>query len=166
MFLGIGFIVMFNKYFLTTTIAYCVAILFIVVGLVFVYNYKGTLLKASFLTLGTISMVLGSVLVIYPESFDVVLPITIGIWMIINSMITIQLSLSLKKVRQTTWILSVLLSIMSVICGILIIIKPQLGTIGYNVFLGTLLSIYAVTVLMNLLIFTTNYRKVINLIKE
>jgi len=165
-FLVLGFMIMFNPMFPYTTVSYGVAFLFFVIKRVFVYNYKSSLLKTSFLTLGTVCMLFSCILIIYPDSFEVALPITLGIWMIMNSMINVQLSASLKKVRHTTWILSTALSIISIVYGLLVIIKPQFQDILYSVFLGTMMSMYAVSTSMNLLIFSSNYKKVVKLIKE
>lgn len=165
-FLAVGLLLMFYPDISIRVISYMIAGLLICVGLILVYNYKGAILLTNFLTAGTLSMLLGTILIIYPESLSIVIPIMVGIWMIINAVMSMQLSVSLKKVRYSGWVVTMLLSCMSIVCGALIIINPQVGAEALTSFFGIMLVIYSVTDVMNLIIFNANVKKIVKLLED
>lgn len=166
LFLIVGIILMFYPDVSLRVISYLIAGLLLIIGLVLVYNYKGSILLTNFLTAGALAMILGTVLLIYPNSLVTLIPIMVGIWMLINGIISIQISITLKKVKYDGWIVTTLLSIMSIVCGSLIIINPQSGAEALTTFLGIMLVIYSVTDIMNLTIFYVNTKKIVKLLED
>lgn len=166
LFLVVGFLLMFYPQVSMRVISYMIAALFIIIGLILVYNYKGAILLTNFLTAGTLSILLGTILLIYPQSLEVIIPIIVGVWMIITSVMSIQISISLKKIKYSGWIVTMLLSIMSIVCGLLIIINPQTGAEALTTFFGVMLVIYSVTDIMNIIVFKANVKSIVKLLEE
>lgn len=76
------------------------------------------------LALGIFSIILGTVLIIYPKWMASVLPIIIGLVILINSLFTFQTSMDSKKFGLDYWWVSLILSILTSILGITIIFNP------------------------------------------
>ncbi len=165
-FLIVGLMLMFYPTVSISVISYLIAGLLIIVGFIFVYNYKSSILLTNFLTTGTLAILLGTILILYPNALALMIPVIVGIWMIINGLIDIQVSLTLRKIRYEGWLISTLLSVMSIVCGILIIINPQAGAEALTTFFGIMVVIYAVTNIANVLVFKTNIVKIEKLLDK
>ena len=76
------------------------------------------------LALGIFSIILGTVLIIYPKWLASVLPIIIGLVILINSLFTFQTSMDSKKFGLDYWWVSLILSILTSVLGITIIFNP------------------------------------------
>lgn len=67
---------------------------------------------------------MGIILLLYPDILVILIPIVVGMFVIVNSIVDIQLSLVLKDCGYNMWFLSIILSILTIVCGIIIMIKP------------------------------------------
>ena len=161
-FLIVGLMLMFFPTVSLSVVSYCIASLLIIVGILFIINSKEMLFN-NFLTSGVLAIVLGGTIFIYPDTLSVIIPIMLGIWMIINSVVSIQISLELRYSKYDGWLLPTLFSILTACCGILIIFNPQNGAEALTIFFGIMLVIYSVSNIMNLLIFNSNSKKIIKL---
>ena len=120
--------------------------------------------------------IVGILLVCFPEvsvkviSYVIALSlITCGIVLISDykgSILLIELSLSLKKVGYSAWVATIILAIITILCGLLIIINPQSGTLALTTFFGILLIVYSVSDIIDLFIFKNNVNDIVKLIKE
>ncbi len=73
---------------------------------------------------GIIYIILGFVLIFNPNIIKSFLPIIIGCWIIINSIIKFQLAFNLKSSDNPSWPIMLLLSFITLILGIIMIINP------------------------------------------
>lgn len=73
---------------------------------------------------GIIYIILGLVLIFNPNIIKAFLPIIIGCWMIINSIVRFQLAFNLKSSDNPSWGLILILSFVTLILGIVMIINP------------------------------------------
>ncbi len=94
----------------------------------------------SFDLLGGITFVISGVLVfIYRSSLTEVFPIMLGIYVIVSSLFKLQLSINLMGVKDSNWLLLIIMSILNMILGVLLITYPfeSIKTITslYGVFL-------------------------------
>lgn len=88
--------------------------------------------------------ILSGVLILFSARYLVaVLPILIGTWIIIKSIIKMQISLNIRTDMQSNWILVLVLSIISLILGIFILFNPMFGYITISI-MGIFLAIYEV----------------------
>lgn|SRR5574344_2926 len=147
-------------------ISYVIALSLITCGIVLISDYKGSILLTNFLSTGILALCLGLIILIYPDSLVILVPIMLGIWMIVNSIVNIELSLSLKKVGYSAWVATIILAIITILCGLLIIINPQSGTLALTTFFGILLIVYSVSDIIDLFIFKNNVNDIVKLIKE
>lgn len=142
------------------------SVLLIVCGVYLIVDYSGKILFTNFLTTGIFSLILGIILLIHPEALTVLIPIVVGVWMITTAIVDIQLSLSLKRVGYSSWVLPTIMSIIAIVCGVLMIVYPQSGTIALTTLFGILLIIYSVAAMLDLIIFKKNVNDIVKEIEE
>jgi len=90
---------------------------------------------------GILGIVAGIILISHPEWVHSFLPVIIGIWVIIESIINFQLSLNLKSFVTGGWMVMLILSILTVLLGIFIIVHPSISAAILTTFCGICLLI-------------------------
>lgn len=103
---------------------------------------------------------------IYPKSFSLLIPIVLGIWIIADSLFKIRLSISLKDYDDTPWILLLILSIVSLICGIIFIIHPLASSSIITILFGSLIIVYAISDIVDMVMFKKYVDKIVKTFKK
>ena len=88
--------------------------------------------------------ILSGVLILFSAGYLVaVLPILLGAFILLKSIITMQISLNIKTNMQSNWILVLVFSIISLIIGIFILFNPMYGYITISI-MGVFLAVYEI----------------------
>lgn len=165
MFIVAGVLLAFFPEVSLTVISYIIAGTLILSGTLLILDHQGTLLQMSFLPTGILAVLLGLVIFLYPNSVSIIIPIVVGIWIIINSIVNVQLSYGLKKSGYSYWYLSLLLSASLIVCGIIIIFNPQITSMAFTTLLGLLMIGYSLSCLVNILMFKNKMNELIEIFK-
>lgn len=112
---------------------------------------------------GIISVILGTIILIYPNIFQTIIPIMLGIYFILDSIFKLKVIMFLRRIDNTSWILTLLLTILSIICGIVLIANPLDSSIAIALFAGIILIVYSITGIIDMLLFKKNIH---DLVKE
>ena len=142
------------------TISYVVSALMILLGAILVIYSMDKIYLINFLSFGVLQVILGVIILVYPYALTTLLPIAIGVWMILKSTIDFRLSLVLKSGKVKDWIYIAILSILAIICGIMLIIKTEIGTIELTVIVGIFLTAYSLTSIIDIAILKENIKVV------
>lgn len=73
---------------------------------------------------GITNIIAGILIFVYRSSLIDVFPIIIGIYVIVSSLLKMQISINLSSVPESNWFLLIILSILNMIIGILLITNP------------------------------------------
>lgn len=138
------------------TISYAISVLLIFLGSILVIYSMDKMYLINFLSFGVLQVILGIIIIIYPYALTTLLPIAVGVWMILKSTIDFRLSILLKGCEVKDWIYVSILSILAIICGIMLIVKTQIGTIELTVIVGIFLTAYSLTSIIDIAIFKEN----------
>ena len=169
LFFLIGFIAIWVPGIRMLTISYAISILLILLGTVLTVYTLDKVFLINFLSFGVLQIVLGAVILVYPYALSTLLPIAMGVWMILKSTTDFRLSLVLKKAKVKDWFYVAALSILSIICGVMLMIKVEIGTIELTVILGIFLAAYSLASVIDCLIFKENVKviaKELNYVKK
>lgn len=112
---------------------------------------------------GIISVILGTIILIYPNIFQIIIPIMLGTYFILDSIFKLKVIMFLRRIDNTSWILTLLLTILSIICGIVLIANPLDSSIAIALFAGIILIVYSITGIIDMLLFKKNIH---DLVKE
>ena len=100
---------------------------------------------------GSFNLLLGLIILINPEILNII-PIAIGFYVVISSLTKLRMTLDLKEISNSAFTASILMNIISVVSGIIIIFQPITSTAIAVMLLGTMLIIYGVSDLINIII--------------
>lgn len=149
-----------------TTITYILSILLIVNGIYFLIEKESSIFFSSFLTLGVIELLLGIIMLVNPDIIKTLFPIVAGIIMITKSTLDLRLSILLYRNNINSWLSLLICSIISIICGLIIILNPSIGTIALTTFLGILITVYSISNIIDTIIFKKNIKEITKLLEK
>ena len=93
---------------------------------------------------GIITIILGIIVITNPKAIASIIPFIIGILMIISSSAKIQYSFDLKKRNSELWVSTLVVAIITLVCGVLLIFNPFAGADFIVKAIGVIIFIYAV----------------------
>ena len=147
------------------TITYILAVMLIANGIYFIFDKETSILFSSFLTLGVLEVVLGIIMLRNPDIVKTLFPIVVGIVMITKSSLDLRLSLLLNENGYKNWLILFILSILSIVCGIIVIANPTIGRVAITSYIGFIIAFYSLSALVDTFIFKKNIKDIIKLIE-
>ena len=98
-----------------------------------------------------LTFLLGLAILLNPSIFESLLPIMLGILFIISGAFKTRIALIFKD--EESYILSVITSILMIICGVVLILNPIISALVITTVVGAILIIYSVLDVVDMLIF-------------
>ncbi len=173
----------------------CISIMFIIIGIIMVLMPKmsleilGVILSVILIINGVILMItdiklnnnfipvdilpasilsilLGIMMLIYPNVLSIIIPLMLGTWFIMTSIFKIRLTLYLSKIQNTPWILLMLISILSIVCGFILILNPIDSSVAITLFIGIVIIVYAISDIINMIVLKRNIKNIAKYFKE
>lgn len=93
---------------------------------------------------GTVCIILGIIIITNPEAIGSILPIVMGITIIINSAAKLQYAIDLKSNKNDAWKSTMIVSIISVIFGVVLLFNPFKGAVLITKIIGIIIFLYAI----------------------
>lgn len=155
----IGFILVIWPKTSLDTFAYVIGIILLVYG---IYNFIDSftinpVLCLPQMTTSILSFLLGVLVFLKPTIIESLLPIILGIFFIINGSFKARMSFVLKNV-SSNWILSLITSILILICGIILIINPRTTAIMITSMMGIVLIVYSISDIIDMFVFKSKIK--------
>ena len=173
----------------------CISIMFIIIGIIMVIMPKmsleilGVILSVILIINGVILMItdiklnnnfipfdmlpasmlsilLGIMMLIYPNILSIIIPLMLGTWFIMTSIFKIRLTLYLSKIQNTPWLLLMLISILSIVCGFILILNPIDSSVAITLFIGIVIIVYAISDIINMIVLKRNIKNIAKYFKE
>lgn len=83
---------------------------------------------------GIINIILGILMVGNVRSVAIILPIALGVWIIVEGILTLQVSLNIRGVRDTNWGIMCFMSLVSIALGFAMTVNPLSSlNVGFKV---------------------------------
>ena len=131
-----------------STVVTVFAIVFLVDGIINIIAYmmEDAEIRAfsNELMMGILLVILGLIILLNQPLFISILPIMIGIWIFIKSIMKFQLAINLKSAVAERWGLLVVSSILMAILGVLIIVNPFEAIFTLTRFVGIMMIVVEV----------------------
>ena len=168
LFLVIGILLLVRPEQIITVIVDIIGIGIIVLGVFGLIRYfrKNTETYTFDLMYGIICIIAGILIMTNVRVVASFLPIVIGIWMIGNSIIKIQYALTLREFKESNWLATMIVSVLTLGCGILFVFNPFKGATLITQSLGIVLCIYAIVDMVNSVILKVEIKKFTNAVKN
>ncbi len=169
----VGLLLMIKPEEVLSLISIIIGIGIVIIGIFGVINYVRDLQDNHSMSLdiiyGVICLIVGSILIINTKIVGSILPIVLGIWMIINSIIKAQYTLMLKDSNNSQWKVTLVFSVLTLVCGILFVFNPFKGAALITQIIGAIVVIYSIMDIANVIILKKNihdFKKDVKKVKE
>lgn len=128
-----------------STVVILFAIVFLVDGIINIIAYmmEDAEIRAysNELIMGILLVILGLIILLNQPLFISILPIMIGLWIFIKSIMKLQLAINLKSAVAERWGLLLVSSILMAILGVLIIVNPFEAIFTLTRFIGIMMLV-------------------------
>lgn len=144
----LGILLMLQSEATILTISYIIGTLLIALGTLaiikFIRNTSSIIRNDLDIVYGTVTIILGVIVIYNPEAIASIIPIIIGIGIVISSATKLQYALELKANSNNQWKISMIISIISAICGVVLICNPFKGAVVIMQIIGAFIIAYSI----------------------
>jgi uncharacterized membrane protein HdeD (DUF308 family) len=129
-----------------TIVVYVIGALVIAIGATgLIRFFTNNIYKSSLdLAYGIVSIVLGVIIIKNPNAVASIFPIILGIAIIISSATKMQYAFQLKDNKNDLWKKTMVISILSTICGIVLLFNPFKSAVALTMIVGIFIIVYGV----------------------
>lgn len=114
------------------------------------------------LVYGVVTVILGVLIVMNPKAIASIINYVLGIIIVISSAVKLNYAIQLKGNNNSLWKSTIIFSLITTICGLILIFKPFTGAIVATKIIGAIVLIYAI---LNIISTLTIRKEVLNLHK-
>ena len=129
----IGILLILQSEITIITISYIIGTLLIALGAIaiikFIKNINNIAREDLDIVYGTVTIILGVIVIYNPEAIASIIPIIIGIGIVISSATKLQYAIELKDNLNGQWKTTLIFSIVSAICGVVLICNQCRGSV-------------------------------------
>lgn len=162
----LGILIIFKSEVTIITISYLIGSILVALGALAIIQYIKNIEVSGQNDLdilyGAVTIILGLLVIKNPKLIASILPIIIGVAIIINSATKLQYAFELKKENNQQWKITMIISIISVICGIVLLFNPFKGAIVITQTIGIFMITYSILDIIS----TTIIKRNVNCIKN
>lgn len=152
------------------SVSYIIGGILIAIGVLTIMKYINAYRKSSKNELdiiyGTVTVILGIIVIGNPKAIASIIPFVIGILIILSSATKLQYSLELKKSNNDLWLSTMILSIITTLVGIVLIFNPFQGAEFITKLVGILIFTYAILDIISTITIKRTVKKIHNAIEE
>lgn len=148
MLLLLGLLLFFESDTTIISISYVIGSVLVLLGCFALVNFfkrgSSDLLFELNIIYGIVSIILGVLIIKNPTFIGSIIPFLIGIGILINSASKLKMSFILKKLNSNKWLYTMIISIITSICGILLIFNPFKASSIFIQIIGGCIVVYAI----------------------
>lgn len=166
----LGLYFAFNPETQASLMGYMFGLALLIVGIYnsikYIINFSKNKLFITNLIYGVLSIIIGIFILFNPFSIANIISIMIGLWLIMSSLFNGALVWQLKKHKEEIWVLSLTITTLSLILGILVLINPFHSYLLLTAFVGILVSCYSAINILQQLLFRRRVNEIIKIFYE
>lgn len=145
----LGILLIFQSTITIVTISYVIGAVLIAIGVAAIIKFMKALnekQKASLdIVYGIVTVIFGIIVICNPTTIASIIPFIVGIIIVISSAKRFQYSLEMREESNNdVWPSTLIMSILTMICGIVLIFNPFKGAVFITKLVGILILIYAI----------------------
>lgn len=144
----IGILLILQSEITIITISYIIGTLLIALGAIaiikFIKNINNIAREDLDIVYGIVTIILGVIVIYNPEAIASIIPIIIGIGIVISSATKLQYAIELKDNLNGQWKTTLIFSIVSAICGVVLICNPFKGAVIIMQIIGGVIVAYSI----------------------
>lgn len=160
----LGILLIFESEATIVTISYVIGGILVAIGVLALLKFYKEVKEnddtGMDLVYGIISIILGIVVISNPKAVASIIPIIMGLLIILNSGTKLQYSIELKKNNNNLWKSTMILSLISTLCGVLLIFNPFKGAAFLTRLIGFLILLYAILDIVSTIAIKNTVKKI------
>ena len=160
----LGILLIFESEATIVTISYVIGGILVAIGVLALLKFYKEVKEnddtGMDLVYGIISIILGIVVISNPKAVASIIPIIMGLLIILNSGTKLQYSIELKKNNNNLWKSTMILSLISTLCGVLLIFNPFKGAAFLTKLIGFLILLYAILDIVSTIAIKNTVKKI------
>ena len=168
--IALGFLLIFYSAETIKFISYVVGAIIIAIGTTaiirFVQNMNDPSKSQFDIAYGIISIVLGILIITNPTAIASFIPIVLGIGIIISSAMKLQYALELRASSNPLWKGTMIISFISIVCGLVLIFNPFQAAEAFTMIMGVLIIVYSILDISSTLVIRRNVINIQTVIRE
>ncbi len=145
--LVLGILLVFASEATIAAISYIIGGFLIIVGLTALFNFFFSKRNDSFMELniiyGIVTIIAGVFIIVNPYAIGKFIPFVIGIAIVISSAMKMQYAFQLKNAGNHLWKATMIISIITTLCGIILLFNPFAGAVILTKVIGIFIMLYA-----------------------
>ena len=146
------------------TVSVMIGIILVGLGVVPIVNYFKTsnagFFSSTGLLYGIFSVVAGFIILFNSDILATIIPILSGVWVIVNSVNKIQISMELRDEKVDFWIVSFIFSLLMLVVGAFLIINPLKSSLYVTQTIGIVIMVYAALDIIDTIVIKVKAKKV------
>lgn len=167
----LGILLVFQSETTVMTISYVIGGILIAAGALalirYVRNAQGPEYRNELdIIYGIVTIIFGVIIIKNYQAIASIIPIVIGIGIIINSAGKLNYSFQLKANKNELWKTTMIISIISTICGVILLFNPFKAALGIMKIIGVFIIIYAVLDLISTIAIRSSVTKIQKAVEE
>ena len=162
----LGILLIFESEATIISISYILGAIIIALGVMEMLKYNSKNQNILDLAYGIICVVFGVIVILHPHAIASIIPFIVGIIIILNSATKLQYSMELKKNQNELWKSTMIIAILTTICGIVIIFNPFSGAVLITKIIGIIIVIYSILDIISSLTIKNTIQKIHTAIEE
>ena len=144
----LGLLLIFQSEITILSISYILGGILIALGVLaiikFIKNTNNSSKSELDIVYGVVTVILGILIIKNPEAIASIIPIILGISIIVSSATKLQYAFELKANKNSLWKTTMVISIISTLCGIILLFNPFKGAVVFTKVIGIFIVIYAI----------------------
>ncbi|MBQ6498160.1 MAG: DUF308 domain-containing protein [Bacilli bacterium] len=166
----LGILLIFYSEITIVSISYVIGAILIAIGVLaalrYVKTYNNINKNEMDVVYGIVCIILGIIVITNPEAIASIIPIVVAVVIIVSSATKLQYGLELKKSDNDLWKSTIIISIISLLCGVLLIFNPFKGAVMVTRIVGILILIYALLDISSTISIKRSVKKIQSEIEE
>ena len=141
----LGILLIFESEATIVSISYIIGGILIAMGVLGIMRYFYSEINSLMdIIYGVVTVILGLVVILNPQAIASIIPFIIGILIIISSVTKLQYALTLNKYKNPLWKTTLIISIITLIFGLVLIFNPFAGAVFITKLVGALILLYGI----------------------
>lgn len=166
----LGGLLVFESEATIISISYIIGGILIALGLVAILRYIRNAKKITGSELdilyGIVTIILGALVISHPKALVSIIPIVLGIFIVANSSTKIQYAFELKRDNNSLWVMTMIVAVVSAICGVVLIFNPFKGAKMITQIVGIFIILYSILDVVSTLTIRRNVITIQNVIED
>ena len=109
---------------------------------------------------GVVTIILGVLIITHPQAIASIIPLVLGVAIVISSSTKLQYAFELKANNNSLWKATMIVSIISTLCGVLLLFNPFKGSVVFTQLVGGFIIAYAVLDIISTMTIRRNFKTI------